>query len=84
METTTLLGHTVIIVRKASWGDGPYDTHLAWGAIGTKFGELITAHRGLANELYFIWDSSRPVTPISHQQLADMVHLQQTLAKIPA
>lgn len=80
-ETVDLCGFPVKMVRQASWHYGPFDTNIAWGAIGTKQGYLVNSTFGITEQLVFVWDSRRPVTPVTPPQLADAPFIQELVAK---
>lgn len=81
VETVDIIGHPVKIYRKAGWKDGPYDTHVAWGFVGSRYGELVWSRYGITEELAFVWDSRRPATPAIGPQLEDMEHVQRAVER---
>lgn len=80
-DTVTLCGLEIKLVRKASWNYGPFDANIAWGAIGMRQGYLVASSYGITEQLVFVWDSTRPATPVIPAQLADAPFIQDIVAK---
>jgi hypothetical protein len=81
MENVTIHGLEIKVCRVASHRLGPDDTHLAWGAVGHMYGGLFFSRYGITEELVFVWESTRPATPVMGPQLADMPHVQRAIER---
>lgn len=80
-ETVDLCGMPVKLVRQASFTYGPFDVNIMWGGVGMRQGYLVKSSYGVTEELVFVWDSTRPATPVVPQQLADSPFVQDIVAK---
>ena len=79
--TVTICGQPVKMVRAASFHYGPFDINIIWGGVGYRQGYLASCSHGVTSELVFVWDSTRPATPVYPAQLADSPLVQDILAK---
>ena len=79
--TVDICGKQVKIARAASFHYGPFDINIVYGGVGYRQGYLASCSHGVTSELVFVWDSTRPVTPVYPAQLADSPLVQDILAK---
>lgn len=79
--TVDICGKQVKMARAASFVYGPYDANIIYGGVGYRQGYLVAHSYGITSELVFVWDSTRPATPVYPAQLEDSRLVQDILAK---
>lgn len=78
IDHVIIAGHAVPVRRQAGWAFSPYDTIIAnYGHCGSMVGQLVISRHPGKDEVVFVWDSTRPATPVTHtvHQFEDMPHV---------